>query len=113
MKHSPVGRYLATLESRDELTFVRVYLNWWCPEAAAQPMKARVPGLTPSLQVEFSQEARQSGRQAQALKQLADIFGEEATNLMDAFVQPVQTSSTPMPLPPPEKSFLELPRLYR
>ena len=51
MEHSPVGRYLATLESRDQLTFVRVYLNWWCPEAAAQPMRARVPGLTPSLQV--------------------------------------------------------------
>ena len=51
MKYSPVGRYLATLESRDQLTFVRVYLNWWCPEAAAQPMRARVPGLTPSLQV--------------------------------------------------------------
>ena len=51
MEHSPVGRYLATLESRDQLTFVRVYLNWWSPEAAAQPMRARVPGLTPSLQV--------------------------------------------------------------
>ena len=52
MEYSPVGRYLATLESRDQLTFVRVYLNWWCPEAAAQPMRARVPGLTPSLQVD-------------------------------------------------------------
>ena len=51
MEHSPVGRYLATLESRDQLTFVRVYLNWWSPEAASQPMRARVPGLTPSLQV--------------------------------------------------------------
>jgi len=50
MEHSPVGRYLATLESRDQLTFVRVYLNWWSPEAASQPMRARVPGLTPSLQ---------------------------------------------------------------
>ena len=51
MEHSQVGRYLATLESRDQLTFVRVYLNWWSPEAASQPMRARVPGLTPSLQV--------------------------------------------------------------
>ena len=56
MEYSPVGRYLATVESRDQLIFVRVYLNWWCPEAAAQPMRARVPGLTPSLQVGNSKE---------------------------------------------------------
>ena len=52
MEHSPVGNYLATLETRGEATYVRVYLNWWSSEAAGQPMRARVPGLTPSHQVD-------------------------------------------------------------
>ena len=50
MVHSPIGRYLATLETRgEEFTFVRIYLNWWSPEAASQPMRARIAGrVTPA-----------------------------------------------------------------
>ena len=53
MVASRVGRYLATLETRtagdQELTFVRIYLNWWSPEAASQPMRARIAGrVTPA-----------------------------------------------------------------
>ena len=51
--------------------------------------------LTRALQVAFDQEARQPGRHAQALRQLANIFGEEASDLMDGFVRPAQSSSTP------------------
>ena len=50
MVHSNVGRYLATLESRDQETnCVRIYLNWWSAEAASQPMRARIAGrVTPA-----------------------------------------------------------------
>ena len=44
----------------------------------------------------FDQEARQPGRHAQALRRLANIFGEEASDLMDGFVRPAQSSSTPI-----------------
>ena len=48
--YSPIGRFLATLEVREEdFTFVRIYLNWWSPEAASQPMRARIAGrVTPA-----------------------------------------------------------------
>ena len=49
MIYSPVGRYLATLEVRDEATFVRIYINWWSLEAVCQPMRARIAGrVTPA-----------------------------------------------------------------
>lgn len=49
MVYSVVGRYLATVENRDNLTFVRIYINWWSPEAAQQPMRARIAGrVTPA-----------------------------------------------------------------
>ena len=49
MVFSQVGRYLATLEARDGSTFVRIYINWWSPEAAGQPMRARIAGrVTPA-----------------------------------------------------------------
>ena len=45
MEHSPVGRYLATLErTAAGETAVRVYLNWWDAGAAARPMRARIAG---------------------------------------------------------------------
>ena len=47
--YSPVGRYLASLEVREELTFVRIYINWWSREAASGPMRARIAGrVTPA-----------------------------------------------------------------
>jgi len=49
MVYSVVGRYLATVEHRDDHTFVRIYINWWSPEAANQPMRARIAGrVTPA-----------------------------------------------------------------
>ena len=53
--YSPVGRYLASLELREdqEVSFVRIYINWWSREAAAGPMRARIAGrVTPASQEE-------------------------------------------------------------
>ena len=51
--YSPVGRYLASLEVRQDQTFVRIYINWANREAAAGPMRARIAGrVTPASTLE-------------------------------------------------------------
>ena len=50
--YNVLGKYVATIEHRDGIHFVRVYLNWRNEEAllkAQLPVRTRIASVTPGL----------------------------------------------------------------
>ena len=78
-------------DSGVHLLSCRIYLNWWSSEAASQPMRARVPGLTPSHQVaKHSLSQRASHDSGMAAGSHSVVQGELSLEMIELEVkQPV------------------------